>query len=1807
METMLWKTTLLVMACGSWFPKRTEGAWTNVNVRERNTLDARTDERLLSALGDEESSSLCLSWSEIGTKGSTSSVGDSAVSFLLPDAGSFLSSSQPRTLVVIGDKNGEIQIGKDETSPSVRLLRLSDMTWSSQSGEGENIEGDALEGYASAFSRFGNDDTGGFLFVYGGHTDHGEGNLTYSNELHVLDVGPEGDEDTFSFRWITSPLNGAHRAPSRSGATLSTLTDGRVVLFGGTIENEQQDDGSVWILAPRDEKKWQWIRGLLDASAFERRAGHTANVWRGRGGTSNDPETIVIFGGCDDLSFTSGCRSDVRLLTFPADASASEDAVFTSLVASGSGDTESPTPRGGHSSAMLNDRTLLIFGGCVDGECYDDVFELHLETLLSASSDGDANVASARWRRIDFGEGMKAVPRLSFATALTWSGPEDEGGPKVLVLGGQDASSESADDDDSDVAVFDTNAICPSNDACLNDGVFMNGVCSCGSAYDGKRCEHKKDEGEPCPNDCNADNDRGSCVDGECRCKSGFGGDDCSFACPGHCSGRGTCTKGGVCECEDPYFGTTCESKRCPKDCSGAGTCDESTGICACKSGFDGSGCERELTKDCPNGCNAPHGTCVQASESAIKAGGSGVSCECKEGFTGKDCGFDARCPDDGPSDERFACSGHGVCASKTCECEPGFEGKNCASKKCPKDCSNHGTCDTETGECMCEDGFRGEDCATAFKCDDDCSGHGDCVGINKCDCSDGFTGNSCEFRRCASEDDSLPCSGHGTCDAVSGMCKCDEGFGDAACGTECPKQCSGHGECVTNAADLASCACAPGWNGEDCSISEACPGDGLCSNHGQCELGRCRCHTGWAGEMCEERYGCPGDCNAPKRGVCKFGKCFCAPGYAGKDCADVSSCPNDCSNRGTCDLGRCFCDKGWKGDDCSSLDADNSPCGARGCNGRGVCVGGQCACNPGFGGRTCDDIVSPIAKLIPSCDPKDCSGHGVCDLGQCACDPEWRGVKCDKKYASACPEGCSGHGACFLDVCVCVPGWKGDDCGVRMTCGGSVSRKDTTALLELRAHVHEALSRGDDDMKITAHANENHETLPSGMHLAAKTIAAVLSDPLSAMTKVTTSLKTSDGVVATSTALAGSTPGVATAMSSSAVKTSAFSTMLSSGDLDDDAAHRPVFSDDFCNGHGVCALGECFCHPSFHGEECEKRYECPMECSQRGVCVKGKCMCVSGFGGEDCSQLTKGSMVCPKDCSGHGICELGKCFCFDGFTGLGCETHQDKECPNDCFGNGHCDRATGTCFCDPGYEGEDCGEVKECSETCDKRGVCKYGKCFCVPGWTGKDCDEKVVNKREAATKTKRASRACPNMCSGHGICHDEACRCEAGYGGDACDRPVIGSDSCPNDCNGRGQCFLGRCYCDPEYEGRDCARHKQMPCPAGDCGEHGTCHLGKCFCDPGWDGEACDRKEKIACPRKCHGNGVCDSSGTCVCAPGWFGATCDQAGREPCVSGCDERHGHCLFGNCFCESGFGGPDCKTNLLQDANSLAEADRFRSKSVVLLNGDSACVGNCSSGQGMCVDGKCFCYPGFEGTNCEALVSCPVECGRHGSCVSGRCVCELGWSGESCADRDVADERQSGGGACDESDSSSCSGNGVCANGRCWCDPSFVGAHCSESSCPKDCNGQGICYLGECYCANGFTGPTCVSIAEAKALRDEEHARMHVEDASRVEGTRRRDADANDARRGGREKRTIGVVVLACVFAGLVALAAGMVVWSRIATRARVGGSEGESWSPWRRSSTGRSETTTSTSRTSVEEEMKETTLSAVISGSATIA
>lgn len=495
--------------------------------------------------------------------------------------------------------------------------------------------------------------------------------------------------------------------------------------------------------------------------------------------------------------------------------------------------------------------------------------------------------------------------------------------------------------------------------------------------------------------------------------------------------------------------------------------------------------------------------------------------------------------------------------------------------------------------------------------------------------------------------------------------------------------------------------------------------------------------------------------------------------------------------------------------------------------------------------------------------------------------------------------------------------------------------------------------------------------------------------------------------------------------------------------------------------GDGAEQIALCRCDAGWKGQDCATP-GCPI--CVHGKCDGSKCICEPGFWKNDCSER-----VCLNNCTdaAHGECNDGTCECTEKFAGEDCSIDA-KLCPGNC-GNFRGKCTTEGCKCLDKYGGPDC--MKECPNDCSGRGTCKGGVCTCEAGFALPDC----------------AHLSCKNGCSGNGICDNGKCMCANGFGGDDCSKKL-----CPNLCSGRGTCdhTNGTCTCDsfiPQetaapgrwylgYGGNDCGERMCLNnCTSPD---RGTCDTksGHCQCKDGFVGESCAGNK---CDNKCNGNGHCPDTQTgCVCNHGFKGENCEV---PYCVDNCNEHEGwgQCVGQKCECHPTRTGYDCSQQRCPTA--LPEDSDLKSKplpdrgQVSVFGADKdpdllACTRN-----GLCVNGTCACFQGFEGNACH-IKACPKQCSDKGVCEDGKCSCNEGWGGIDCGTRVVA---------LDNNCKNNCSNRGVCRNATCFCEHGkYFGDDCSlvRIPCPDGCALNGRCdpLTGKCHCHPGRAGEDCMT-------------------------------------------------------------------------------------------------------------------------------
>lgn len=422
-------------------------------------------------------------------------------------------------------------------------------------------------------------------------------------------------------------------------------------------------------------------------------------------------------------------------------------------------------------------------------------------------------------------------------------------------------------------------SICPMSGGAVCSG-GLHGYCECGKCiclegYAGNACECPT-TGCPSANalPCSG---HGTCNCGVCTCQAAWNTtlvNDCS--CPidsnpanckkagdsQDCSGRGTCTICGTCDCPVGFSGTWCESTLipCPADCSGHGNC--TSGVCTCSTGWTGSDCSCSTV--CPNNCTYPKGKCQCG------------TCVCEVGYNGTDCSCSTQCPVFGG----LVCGGRGICGCDgVCQCNPGYTGADCSCDTtlvCPIGLNNvqcsgdsHGTC--RCGTCYCKGGYTGANCS----CEDKGCGLG---------CGESAGNGTCICGQCHCVGTLLP----------SSRCSCDANTHCSGYNSTTGLECSGHGYCSKTADKCDVCVCDPGYNGTDCSCStKICDGPAP------------------RGLTCSQSRG---------QGACICGQCVCNGNFTGAYC-QCPPCETDCGPNGYCDCGTCKCNAFYKPPSCTWCD----------------------------------------------------------------------------------------------------------------------------------------------------------------------------------------------------------------------------------------------------------------------------------------------------------------------------------------------------------------------------------------------------------------------------------------------------------------------------------------------------------------------------------------------------------------------------------------------------------------------------------------------------------------------------------------------------------------------------------------------------------------------------------------------------------------------------------------------------------------------------------------------------------------------
>jgi hypothetical protein len=546
---------------------------------------------------------------------------------------------------------------------------------------------------------------------------------------------------------------------------------------------------------------------------------------------------------------------------------------------------------------------------------------------------------------------------------------------------------------------------------------------------------------------------------GVCVCRDGYSGPTCQPDCP-ECGNNQECSLPNHCTCLIGYYNSSGE---CLPDCSSANLGQGcrihqrciSPGLCDCNDPWFGTNCE---IPNCALVCNN--------NENCAFRNGS-FACECNTNWLGPDCSI-PRCE---------GCGVHETChLPLKCVCEEGYYN---TSQGCKPICGNcdhlHGTC-ISPGVCECDQGTIGDGTTCLPVCDPICGQLEKCTYPNTCICKDGYTYNP-NTLACETSCPPLGCGPNEVCEVVVlngnlvAECECKPDYFFDTTSQTCKPGCSPY-TCLANeyciAPDL--CDCKPGYYWDSVSCQPACL-NVTCSTqfpvgHLTCIAPEtCGCSSQWTGIDCQTPI-----CSPP----CKQGHefcgtdlmCHCSTGWSGVGCT-TPVCLPDCisSNHKTCVRpGVCVCEAGYYEDNTGSCNLLFTCDGIYSndenvCSGHGNCISQDvCSCEIGFElvGGTCIYIE---CNGIQWNTPTICSSNGICDLETktCFCASGWEGVNCEipqcglgfTLVGSACvpikcngkdwndPTVCSGNGQCNVanSLCACSTGWNGINCEISSLC----------------------------------------------------------------------------------------------------------------------------------------------------------------------------------------------------------------------------------------------------------------------------------------------------------------------------------------------------------------------------------------------------------------------------------------------------------------------------------------------------------------------------------------------------------------------------------------------------------------------------------------------------------------------------------------------------------------------------------------------------------------------------------------------------
>jgi proprotein convertase subtilisin/kexin type 5 len=543
--------------------------------------------------------------------------------------------------------------------------------------------------------------------------------------------------------------------------------------------------------------------------------------------------------------------------------------------------------------------------------------------------------------------------------------------------------------------------------------------------------------GVPCPLSCRG---VGKCLNGECKCDSGYGGSDCSIQCHPTCKNcdgfssssciscpAGSILSNGSCILSVITCPALCNS------CSNTSACTScisnaslnTSGNCSCNSGFIASNgqCVLQCNDLCTN-CGTLG--CLSCKLNASVSITNPLLCSCNSGYF----------------------YSNGVCALQCNDLCSSCSASGCTSCK-PNSLLKSGS----VTECACSPEYTYNNGQCVLQCNDLCA----TCSISGC--------TQCKLNSYISPSSPTSCSCNSGYTNANGVCivQCNDLC--ASCGTTSCNQCVSNASLSTSPGN---CECNPGTTKSGSSCIAAC--NDLCTSCGSsscisCKSNSsivptntytCQCNTGYyyLGGLCYPicnslcAYCTLTGCAACKANAELSGpnNCQCKAGFLAGNGGCVMQCNDLCLN---CSSTGCL------GCAVNSSVSNTSPSTCV-CNTGFVYYGGQCvpACNNLC--RACDAggcMQCTTNSVMLAEDPFKCQCQvGYSNInGECVYECNDLCESCENNACKVCKP--NSYATSSLNTCQCAPGFKYEDGSCVSMCNDLCSSCQNSGCANCKTH----------------------------------------------------------------------------------------------------------------------------------------------------------------------------------------------------------------------------------------------------------------------------------------------------------------------------------------------------------------------------------------------------------------------------------------------------------------------------------------------------------------------------------------------------------------------------------------------------------------------------------------------------------------------------------------------------------------------------------------------------------------------------------